>query len=66
MWRTVAILLFVVVCINTVLTEAGTGECILSDSRIEKVSKRFKNRCLKKGYESYIAGCASEGDPENL
>ena len=50
--RLAVILLLVIVYIN--LVTADTEECKLSNKKIKKVSKRFKNWCLKKGpYREY-------------
>ena len=51
MLRLAVILLLVIVYINVV--KADTEECKLSNKRIKRVSKRFKNWCLKKGPYTY-------------
>ncbi|KAL5270907.1 hypothetical protein ACHWQZ_G001540 [Mnemiopsis leidyi] len=33
---------------------------------MKKQAKKFKNKCLKKGYESYIEGCVTQGNIETM
>ncbi|KAL5271984.1 hypothetical protein ACHWQZ_G000247 [Mnemiopsis leidyi] len=62
MLRSVAILLIV----QLAVADVDGGQCKLSDKKLKMVSKSFEKKCLKKGFESTLAGCESEGDPEKL
>ena len=54
------------ILVTVLVFHVDGSKCKLNDKRLEKRTAFFQNKCLKKGFESSLSGCQSEGSQDDL
>lgn len=63
-----SLILLLVVTTGLLVVSQATSEprCTLSDKKLKKNINSFYQKCLKKGFETFLPGCEPQGDPDKL
>ena len=63
-----SLILLLVVTTGLLVVSQATSEprCTLSDEKLKKNINSFYQKCLKKGFETFLPGCEPQGDPDKL